>query len=305
MVDPSPAPGHDAGRGRRSGRFAVAALLAGAAGIAFAPILVRLSELAPSATAFWRLAFSVPVLITWMLLERRGTDAPRRPNCRADYLRLIGAGLFFAADLASWHWSLTMTSVANGTLLPNFAPIFVTLFGWLWFGQTFTPIFLAGLGIAMSGALVLMSGSIQLSLEHFVGDLIGLGTAVFYAGYLLAVGRLRAEFSTATIMAWSGVVTGVALLPIALLSGETLVAGSAAGWAVLVVLALVSHCGGQSLIAYALAHLPAAFGSVGLLLQPALAALLAWALLAEPLGPTQGLGAAIVLLGIFLARRGS
>ena len=70
-------------------------------------------------------------------------------------------------------------------------------------------------------------------------------------------------------------------------------------------LALVSHAGGQSLITYALAHLPAAFSSVSLLLQPAAAAVLAWALLAEPLGALQAIGGVVVLAGILMARRGS
>lgn len=69
-------------------------------------------------------------------------------------------------------------------------------------------------------------------------------------------------------------------------------------------LALVSHVGGQGLIAYALAYLPAAFSSLTLLLQPAVAALLAWLLLGESLGAPQAAGGAIVLLGILVARRG-
>ena len=99
--------------------------------------------------------------------------------------------------------------------------------------------------------------------------------------------------------------TGLALLPVALAAGEALLPATAAGWLPLIGLALVSHVLGQSLIAYALAQLPAAFSSVSLLLQPATAALLAWLLLAEPLGPLQGLGAAIVAAGIVIARRGS
>ena len=91
----------------------------------------------------------------------------------------------------------------------------------------------------------------------------------------------------------------------ALLSGESLIATTAYGWAVLLGLALISHAGGQSLIAYALAHLPAALSSVSLLLQPAVAALLAWIILGEALGPWQALGALIILVGIYLARRGS
>jgi drug/metabolite transporter (DMT)-like permease len=70
-------------------------------------------------------------------------------------------------------------------------------------------------------------------------------------------------------------------------------------------LALVSHAAGQGLIAYALAHLPAAFSSVGLLLQPVVAALFAWLLLAEPLAALQVAGGMVVLAGIYLARRGS
>ena len=69
-------------------------------------------------------------------------------------------------------------------------------------------------------------------------------------------------------------------------------------------IAFVSQVGSQSLITYALADLPAAFSSVGLLLQP-VAAVLAWAILGEALGWRQALGGAVVLTGIVLARRGN
>ncbi|HMA88992.1 MAG TPA: EamA family transporter [Burkholderiales bacterium] len=59
------------------------------------------------------------------------------------------------------------------------------------------------------------------------------------------------------------------------------------------------------MIAYAFASLPAAFSSVSLLLQPAMAAGFAWALLGERLAPLQIAGGAVVLVGICLARRGS
>jgi drug/metabolite transporter (DMT)-like permease len=80
---------------------------------------------------------------------------------------------------------------------------------------------------------------------------------------------------------------------------------SATGWLVLAGLALIPHIAGQSLIAYGFAHLPAAFSSVSLLLQPVLAALYAWVLLGEAVGPVQILGGLVVLAGIYLARRGS
>jgi drug/metabolite transporter (DMT)-like permease len=49
--------------------------------------------------------------------------------------------------------------------------------------------------------------------------------------------------------------------------------------------------------------LPTAFSSLSLLLQPVVAALLAWAFFNEALGLWQGVGGMIVLLGIVLARR--
>jgi len=241
----------------------------------------------------------------WQHLESRSIRRPRRPAGWPDYLELTAAGLFFAGDLAFWHWSIRFTTVANATLLANFAPVFVALFGFALFGERFSRTFLIGMSLALAGACVLMGRSLSLSASHLLGDALGVVTALFYAAYIVAVGRLRARFSTATIMAWSGLVTGAALLPIALISGESLIATTLFGWSMLIGLALVSHAGGQSMIAYALAHLPAAFGSVSLLLQPVAAAVLAWLILGEALGPWQALGAVIVLIGIYLARRGS
>lgn len=289
----------------RPSRVPLIALFGGAVGIAFAPIFVRLSDLGPSATAFWRLALAWPPIWLWMTLERRGTVAPRQPSRGSDYRWLIAAGLFFAFDLAVWHWSIKLTSVANATLLANATPIFVTLAAWLWFGERFTTPFILGTAAALAGAIVLTGTSVRLSVQHLLGDALGLLTAIFYAGYILAVKELRDDFSTATILTWSGAVSATALLPIALLSGEGLVAFTSRGWAMLVGLALISQVGGQGLITYALAHLPAAFSSVGLLLQPAVAAVLAWIILEEPIGLWQALGGAIMLAGIVLARWGS
>ena len=77
------------------------------------------------------------------------------------------------------------------------------------------------------------------------------------------------------------------------------------GWGILFGLALVSHVGGQRLIAYGLAHLSASLGSVSLLVQPVCAALFAWLLLGEAIGPLQIAGGCAVLVGIRLAHRAS
>jgi len=280
---------------------ALGALLLGAVGIAFAPIYVRVSDVGPSVTAFFRLALAVPFLWLWASFQREG----RRPAGWREGARLALPGVFFAADLGVWHWSIRFTSVANATLLANFAPVFVTLGGWLVFRRRFRSLFLGGLVLALAGATVLMGSSLGLSREHVVGDVLGLSTAVFYAAYILAVGRLREQFATATILAWSATAAALLLLPIGLATESRFWPLGLGGWGVLLGLALVSHVGGQGLIAYALAHLPASFSSVTLLLQPAAATLLAWLLFDEALSPRQAVGALGVFAGILVARAGS
>ncbi len=293
------------GPAARPDRLALIALLAGAVLIGASPIFVRLSELGPMATAFYRPFLAIPVLALWMALDRGGNSATRRPAGVGDFLRLLLAGAFFAGDLAFWHLSILNTSIANATLFANFAPIFVTLGGWLLFRHRVTRLYLAGMALALLGAAALAGGSLALKPQNLLGDGYGLITAMFLAGYILSVSRLRASFPAATIMTWSSIGTAGVLLPVAWLSGEELVAVTLAGWAILLGLALLSHAAGQGLIAYALAHLTPGFTSVGLLLEPVAAAALGWLILAEAITPWQAAGGAVILWGIVLARRGS
>jgi drug/metabolite transporter (DMT)-like permease len=288
----------------RSIRFALITLIAGAVAIGASPIFVRLSELGPSATAFWRIALALPVLWVWAGVGDRRPRSASRPSRYVDFLILALAGLFFTGDIALWHWSVVLTSVANATLLVNLAPIFVALGSWLLFGERFTGTFIVGMVVALAGSILLVGRDLALDTQELSGDALALIAAVFYGGYILSVSRLRSRFSTATIMVSSGAVTCVALLPITLFSREDLLAATAYGWAVLLGVALISHAGGQSLITYALSYLPAAFSSVGLLLQPVAAALLAWAILNEALDAWQAMGGAVVLFGIVLTHRG-
>ena len=286
-------------------RRALSALFIGAVAIAFSPILVRLSEPGPSATAFYRVFFSLPALWVWLSFTKSIEGKHRQPSSARDYMSLALAGLFFACDLAFWHWSVTLTSVANSTLLANAAPIFVTFGAFFLFGEKFSKIFFVGLICALSGVILVMSDSLGVGQKNLLGDFLGITTAIFYAAYIISVGRLRSEFSTATVMMWSGTVSCMVLVLVTLVSGEVFLAKSLAGWSILLCLALLSQAGGQSLIAYSLAHLPTALGSVGLLIQPVLAAWIAWIVFAEALGGLQLIGGIVVLVGIYLAQRGS
>ncbi|HEY1076706.1 MAG TPA: DMT family transporter [Fontimonas sp.] len=279
---------------------ALPALIAGAVLIGLAPIFVRLAAVGPTSAAFWRLALALPVL--GLLLWRLRPEPQARALASGHLPWLWLAGLCFAADLVLWHQALRYTSVANATLLSNVAPVFVALAAWLIFRERSGGRFVIGLLLAMAGAALLVADSLEIGVETVVGDLLGIASAVFYAGYLLTVSRQRRWFTTVQVMFWSTLVGALVTAPLALLQGETLLPPDQHAWLMLAGLALLSHVGGQGLIAYALAHLPATFSSVSLLVQPVAAALFAWVLLGERFGLQQAVGGAIVLGGILLCR---
>jgi drug/metabolite transporter (DMT)-like permease len=280
---------------------ALIALFAGALAIGSSGIFVRLSETGPTATAFWRGALALPVLALWALLERRGTAACARASLREPLF--LWAGVFFAGDLALWHWSLLLTSIAASTLEANCAPMLVTLLAWVLWHERPRPVFLLAIGLAFGGMLLILVPKLGAGRHALLGDALGLGTACFYAGYIIAVARLRERHRTGVVMFASTLVFTVLLLPLALT--QQFFPVSARGWWLLIGCALLSQALGQSLIAYALAHLPATFSAVGLYAQVVAAAGYAWLLLGERLAPVQMLGGVVVLGAIALARRAS
>ena len=291
----------------RTERIAILALFVGAVTIAFAPILVRLSEVGPSATGFHRFLLAIPLYWAMAATLPRATvaEGSERPTSVRDFVLISMAGVYLAADVAVWHYSIQMTTVANSTLLANVAPVFVVLAGWILFGTRVTGTYMIGLAAAMTGVFILSRASLSLSKEHFIGDLLGILTAVFYAAYQMSVERLRKRFSTVTIMKYAIPASALIMLPVTLASGDDLLPVTLAGWGFLIALAAGPQVFGQGLIAWALAHLPVAFASVSLLVQPVTAALVAWALFGEQIGAQQAVGGVIVLAGIMLARRGS
>ena len=286
-----------------------AALLAGAVAIGFAGILVRLSDVNPLASAFWRMGLAAPLLWLWALAVGRQDRAAGRSTAFTPALVL--AGVYFAGDMALWHLSLHFTTVSNATLLSNFAPVFIALWMWLAWGRRFERVFVVGMLVALIGAVLLVapnasraSGGGSAGSQKFLGDALGLGSAVFYAAYQLTIKEARSRYSTARLMAWSTTVTGLALLPFALLAPGPFMPLHAVGWLPLLGLALLAQIGGQTVIAYASAHLPASLSSVSLLLQPLTAAIAAWLLFSEAIAPLQMLGGALLLWGIYLSKRG-
>ncbi|MFK4823911.1 DMT family transporter [Paenochrobactrum sp. BZR 588] len=282
--------------------LAMIALFLGGVAIGTSPIFVRLSETGPLATAFWRLALA---LLPLLAIDKIFITPVQRAETTtwSDYFELGIPGLFLAGDLALWHAALNITTVANATLLANMAPIFVAAGAWIFLGIRPTRPFVIGLILACIGLVVLKGGVAGLTDGQVKGDGLALIAAMFYAGYILFLGKLRAKFTAMQIMIASTISASLAMLIVSVAFETNLFPLTLYGWGILIGLALIAHAGGQGLITYALAYLPASFSSLTLLIQPVVAAILAWLILNEPIGMMQIIGGIIIICGILFARR--
>jgi drug/metabolite transporter (DMT)-like permease len=278
-------------------------LIIGAVAIGFAPIFVRLSEVGPIATAFWRVGIAFPILT--LLSLGQGATYPldqKRPNF-TDYLWVLFAGVLFGGDLSTWHVSIQYTTIASSTLLANLAPVIIALWGWLVLRKPPKKNLVIGLFLAIAGVAILVNPSLKMSRHLVIGDCLAFLTAFFYAGYLLVLKQARKKFTAFSCLALSTFASMVTLIIITFVAGEEFLPHTLIAWVILFALALFSHILGQGLITYALPYLPVTFSSTTLLVQPIVAAIAGWIIFAERLSWMQIVGIFVALAGILLAKQ--
>ena len=283
---------------RRRTLLAFAALVLGAVAMGASPLFVRLADVGPYASAFWRCALALPFLALWAAYERGGMAAALRGVDRA----VILSGLFFAGDLFFWHLSILATTVANATFFATTSPIWVAFGAWLLLGEKIgaphrrRPRALharrRGADRAILGLRAAPPDRRSLRTDH--RDLL--------RQLLLTIRSARATLGAGQLAFVSTAITTAILFVIAWALEPRLIPQSANGMLVLLALALVSQVGGQGLLAVALGTLPATFSSLVIFLEAIAAAALAWAVLGEALGALQMLGGLLILAGIYLAR---
>ncbi|WP_112488068.1 DMT family transporter [Thiomonas sp. X19] len=306
-------------------------LLLGGAVLGLAGVFVHLADtsanIGPFASAFWRMAIAAPLLLAWVAWQRQpvtivalseaaaeppGTvQLQHRPARNAPPALLqhwptrwltVFTATMFALDLLLFHVAAIWTTVGNATLESNFAPVVIALAFWAITRVAPSSVYVTGLVAALAGASLMIGPNFH-DPRALLGDACGLTSALFYAAYQVGVQQARQRLATAPLMAAVTLLAALVLWPFAWFEGR-LWPTAAIGWVWLVGLALLVQIGGQVVIAYAVRRLNPALSSVGLLVQPAMAVVYAWVLLGQALAGWQIAGAALVLVGIYLARRG-
>ena len=283
--------------------LAFVAMLGGNAALAFGPAFVRAADVGPVAAAFWRLALALPVLLLFALWQWRRISAssgqPLSLPPRAVWGLAMLGGVFFAADLGSWHLGILQTKMANATLFGNAASLILAVTTLILAKRLPRGLEAVAILLAFAGAVLLMSESSQQGQARLIGDLLCLLAGVLYAGYVLAMQRARDSLPSWPTLALSSAAGMLPLLLFALLLGERVMPGD---WTAVLLLALTSQIIGQGLLIWSLPHFSALVVGLTLLSQPAIAAMAGWLLYGERLSLVDVVGGLMVAVALVLIR---
>ncbi len=285
---------------------AIGGVAVGAVLLSCAPLLVKNvvpEPLGPAACCFWRtslggLALALVARLSGVSLR---LSAPVR-------VLAIGAGLFFALDLVMWHEAIHRMGRAGAglaTVLANTQVVWVSLVGVFVLGERGGRRLGVGVALAIVGVSFVAGTWTPRDLPALpsIGIVLGLLTGVWYASFLLMLRRARQrpeQPSTIALMVWASCATATASGAWALLRDEPMrIVGAQAWWSVLG-LALVVQAAAWVLLTRNLSRIPAALGALLLLLQPTFATLGGVAFHGEHLTTHEVIGAASILVGIYL-----
>jgi len=275
------------------------ALAIGILALSFSAMFVRWADAPGPITGLYRVFLASLLLTPFFIYNcRQGC------NFKLSFLVFpILGGLFTAGDFALWNTSVNYTTAANATLLGNTAPLWVALGAWLLFRERLSLHFWLGLGLALAGATLILGTDFLIHPRLGIGDLMAIGTGVFYAGYMLVTQRSREHFNPLAHLWIMGLSASFGLLVINLALRNPITGYSSQTWIIFFAAAIVSQIMGYMSLAYALGHLPASIVSPTMVGQPIVTAILAIPLLGEIPTFLQFIGGATALAGIYIVNQ--
>jgi drug/metabolite transporter (DMT)-like permease len=208
------------------------------------------------------------------------------------------AGVVFGANLLLFVVSVKMTTVANATLIGALQPAIVLMVASRWFGETVSRREVACVGLAITGVAVVILGSTGAPEWNPAGDALAMLSVLMFTAYFLVSKQARATVGTLEYMTVVHLVAAVCVTPFVLGQPSELVSFGFVDVLIVLFFALVSGTAGQLVIGWAHRYVDVTVSSLMMLAVPVVAALTAWFMLGEALGPVQILGGAITLAAI-------
>lgn len=259
----------------------------------FGPILIRLADVPAVVLAFYRLWLGFFVSAALLLASRRWlTWASVRASA--------AGGAFFGLNVALFASAVQRTSIAEVTLVSSFQPVLILFVAGRIFGErvgrreiALSIASLVGVGIFEVGAASSPAWSVT-------GYLFAVAALLTFTGYYLASKRVREHLDAVEYMTGALLVSAMVITPIAVLARAPFATVEGDSWLWLALFVLGPGAGGHLLINWAHRYVDVTVSSLIVVGLPVVAAVLAWALLDEPLGVLQLVGGSVVLVCVAL-----
>ncbi|MGD8366492.1 MAG: DMT family transporter [Desulfobacterales bacterium] len=278
-------------------------MILGASLISFSGVFVKLADVSPTISGFYR------VLIGGLLLAAIAACRRERIWCGSAYFGLIvSCGLFFALDLFFWHRSIYFVGPGLATILANFQVFFLGAAGALFLGETLKPRLLAAAPLAVVGLFLIFGTEWSaLSGAYKLGVAFGFCAAAFYSAFTLSLRSLQAKveaLSPMATLASVSLVTAGCLAATGAAEGQSFAVVNVKTLLSLIALGVVSQVIGWVVIATALPRLRASLAGLLLLLQPLLAFIWDVLFFHRPATGINWLGVGVALGAIYMGSTG-
>lgn len=269
-------------------------IILGVVGCSFSAILGKYSTTAPTVLVFYRMIFSVVLLMPGIIrIRNEFADIDRR-----QLLLCIISGVFLGAHFVCYFASLQLTSVASSVVLVDTEVFFVALGGILFLRERVSRIGWMCILLTFLGSVVVAMG--DLGHGHIKGDLIAFVGAACESIYTLIGRKVRNNISTMTYSWIVYLFAAIVVFAISTASGASVYPVERNN--LLIALGLCIFCTllGHSIFSWGLKYEKASFVSIAKLLEPIFAAVLAMFIFKEiPTLPTC-LGGILIIFGIVL-----
>lgn len=271
----------------------------GAVMISFSAVWVKLAQVTPTVSAFYRVGFGT--LFLAIIFAFRREKLWQGWSCLG---MSLAAALFFAMDLYAWHRSIGYVGPGLATILGNFEVFLVPLAGLLFYGERVNLRFVASVPVAVAGLFMIVGVRWdQLNSDYRTGIYYGLATAVFYTGFLMVLRKLQSHESKPSAVLSLMVVSAATTIYLAAeiaRAGESFAIPTLQSGMCLAALGLMSQTVGWLLITHSLPRIPAAISGLVLLLQPSLAFLWDVIFFGRETSATAWIGVGLALAAIYL-----
>jgi drug/metabolite transporter (DMT)-like permease len=268
---------------------------------------VAVAEVPPFTVAAARFAIAAALLFGLRLAWPSLDHGSARPRVRD--LPII-AGLALSASAGYNILFLNGLRLAPATdasmIIPGLAPIVSTVLAAIVLRDRPTRAAVAGQALAAVGVLLVVDPSGSIDRDRLIGDALFVGCAVLFGSYFLISRVAGARFSPISVSLYGATGAAVILAPFAVAEGgpSALLDAGAGAWLAIGQLSVLATVAAFVLLNEGLRRLGVSRSAAFALMIPVFGTLSAVVVLGERVAGTAFIGAAVVLIGIWLVQGG-